>query len=213
MHLPRAETRQCEAPPPRNLLPGFRRPIFPLNIGWKPKKRSSRLPTSNFSPNIRWRPKKDLHASNVPPKICFATWYGGLTSRDGALFHVRPPPGWGVLVSALHPPSPAIFKHVFDEYNFFIISNLFDDNKLYALSMHCITENLRTKCIIFGEALRFRGKIFKQNLPKNCSKSTKMATTVRKFSKTFRESMPLDPPTAFFILIMLQKISAGKKYA
>ena len=31
---------------------------------------------------------------------------------------------------------PAIFKHVFDEYSFFIISNLFDNNKPYALSTH-----------------------------------------------------------------------------
>ena len=33
---------------------------------------------------------------------------------------------------------PAIFKHVFDEYNFFIpvILSLFDNNKRYALSTH-----------------------------------------------------------------------------
>ena len=36
---------------------------------------------------------------------------------------------WG-----MHPPPSAIFKHVFDEYNFSIISNLFDNNKPYALS-------------------------------------------------------------------------------
>ena len=29
-----------------------------------------------------------------------------------------------------------IFKHVFDEYNISIISNLFDNNKPYALSTH-----------------------------------------------------------------------------
>ena len=33
-------------------------------------------------------------------------------------------------------PPPTIFKHVFDEYNFSIISNLFDNNKPYALSTH-----------------------------------------------------------------------------
>ena len=44
----------------------------------------------------------------------------------------------------IHPP--AIFKHVFDEYNFFIISNLF--------------ENVRTKYIIFGETLKIRGRKF-----------------------------------------------------
>ena len=31
---------------------------------------------------------------------------------------------------------PAIFKHVFDEYSFSIISNLFDNNKPYTLSTH-----------------------------------------------------------------------------
>ena len=38
-------------------------------------------------------------------------------------------------MSGMHPP-PAIFQHVFDEYKFFIISNLFDNNKPYALSTH-----------------------------------------------------------------------------
>ena len=32
--------------------------------------------------------------------------------------------------------TPAIFKNVFDAYNFSIISNLFDTYKPYALSMH-----------------------------------------------------------------------------
>ena len=65
--------------------------------------------------------------------------------------------------------------------------------------------------MIFGETLRFRGKKIRQNLPKNCLKSTKMVTTVCKLSKIFRGSMPPDPPRAFFILNMLQNDSAGKK--
>ena len=64
-------------------------------------------------------------------------------------------------------------------------------------------ENVRTKCIIFGATLRIRGKIFKENLPKTYSKSTKMATTVCKISKIFRGSMPPDPSRNFFILNML----------
>ena len=36
----------------------------------------------------------------------------------------------------MHSPPRAIFKHVFDEYNSFIILNLFDNNKPYALSTH-----------------------------------------------------------------------------
>ena len=37
-----------------------------------------------------------------------------------------------------------------------------------------------------------------------------MATTVSKFSKIFRGNMPPDPPTAFFILNVLQNNSARK---
>ena len=37
-------------------------------------------------------------------------------------------------------PPPANFKHVFDEYNFFIISNLFDYYK--PLPKECIIENV-----------------------------------------------------------------------
>ena len=59
---------------------------------------------------------------------------------------------------------PAIFKHVFDEYNFCIISNLFDNNKSYAPRRKI--KNVRTKCIIFGATLRIKNKKFKQNLPK-----------------------------------------------
>ena len=46
-------------------------------------------------------------------------------------------------------------------------------------------ENVRTKCFIFGEALRIRFKKFK------------IAITVRKFSKFFQGSMPPDHPRAF----------------
>ena len=86
---------------------------------------------------------------------------------------------------------PAIFKNAFDIYNFSAISNLFDSNKPYAISTH------NRKCIIFVEALRIRVKKFKQNLPENYSKSTKIAISACKFSKIFRGSMPPDPPIAF----------------
>ena len=44
---------------------------------------------------------------------------------------------------------PAILKHVFDEYNFSTISNLFDNNKPYALSTHnrkCTNKN--ASCLV-----------------------------------------------------------------
>ena len=63
---------------------------------------------------------------------------------------------------------------------------------------------------LFGTTLRIRGKKFKQNLPKTCSKSTKIATTIRKFSKFFRGSKPPDLPRAFFILNLLHNNSAEK---
>ena len=83
-------------------------------------------------------------------------------------------------------------------YNFSIISNLFDCNQPCALST--VIENVRTKCIIFGEALRIRVKKFKQNLAEeNYSKSTKIAITACKFSKIFYGSMPPDYPRAFLV--------------
>ena len=60
-------------------------------------------------------------------------------------------------------------------------------------------ENVRTKCIIFGEAHRIRVKKFKQNLRENYLTGTKTAITACKFSKFFRRSMPPDPPTAFLV--------------
>ena len=66
---------------------------------------------------------------------------------------------------------PAIFKNVFDAYEFSIISNLFDSYKPYAKAR--IIENVRTKCIIFGEALRIRVKKFKHNLPEIIQKALK----------------------------------------
>ena len=62
---------------------------------------------------------------------------------------------------------PAIFKSLFDVYNFSIISNLFDRDKLYALTTH------NPKCAnkmyhrLFGEVLIIRVKTFKQSLPEN----------------------------------------------
>ena len=58
---------------------------------------------------------------------------------------------------------------------------------------------MRTECFILGEALRIRGKNFKQNLVENYSKDTKIAITACKFSKFFRGTMPPDPPRAFFV--------------
>ena len=68
---------------------------------------------------------------------------------------------------------------------------------LIAFRLARTTENVRTKCIIFGEALRNRVKKFKQILPENYSKNTKIAITACKFSKIYWVSMPPDPPLVF----------------
>ena len=78
--------------------------------------------------------------------------------------------GWELCILPL-----AIFNNAFDVYNFSIISNLFDSNNLTPYAR--IIENVRTKCIMFGEALRMRVKKFKQSLSENYSTSTK--TTIK----------------------------------
>ena len=105
----------------------------------------------------------------------------------------------------------AILKNVFHVYNFSIISNLFDSNiSLRSTPWARIIKNVRTKCIIFGEALRIKVKKCKQNLPNIYSKSTKIAITARKSSKFFRGSMPTDLLEPFLFLNQLH-ISSAKK--
>ena len=54
-------------------------------------------------------------------------------------------------------------------------------------------------------------KKFKQNLPENYSKSTKIAYTACKFTKISRGSMPPDPLNLFLFLNHLQICSAENK--
>ena len=44
--------------------------------------------------------------------------------------------GKGRFRGGMHPPPPAILKHVFDEYNFSIYLNLFNNNEPHAQSTH-----------------------------------------------------------------------------
>ena len=73
-----------------------------------------------------------------------------------------------------------------------------------------IIENVRTKCIIFGDTHRIRVKKFKQNLREDYSKRTKIAITACKFSKVFRGIIPPDPLEPFLPLNQLQFCSAEK---
>ena len=73
-----------------------------------------------------------------------------------------------------------------------------------------IIENVRTKCIIFGEALRIRVKKFKQNLPENYSKSAKIAIIACKFSKLSGGACPRTIQELFLFINELQ-ISFAQK--
>ena len=108
----------------------------------------------------------------------------------------------------MHPPT-SHFKIVFDVYNFSTFSKLFCSSRTYAFSTYI--ENVRTKGIISGEALRIRVKNFKQNLRENYSKSTKIIITACKFSKFFQVSMPADSPKAFSVSQSASNLFCRKK--
>ena len=74
---------------------------------------------------------------------------------------------------------------------------------------------MRTKCILFGKALRIRLKECKQNLSKSHLKSTKIAIrpTACKFSKFSGGACPRTLLEFFSFLNQLQISSAEKKYA
>ena len=57
---------------------------------------------------------------------------------------------------------------------------------------------MRTKCIIFGQALRIRVKKFYTICVKLIQKALKIAITTCKFSKFFRGSMPPNPLQSLF---------------
>ena len=73
-----------------------------------------------------------------------------------------------------------------------------------------IIETVRTKCIIFGEALKVRGQKYEQTLLENCSINAKIVITACKISKIFRGSMPR-PRLKLFLLLKIN--SAGKNFA
>ena len=78
----------------------------------------------------------------------------------------------------MHSP-PVIFNTVFDEYNFSVISNLFDNSTSYALSTHkseMCKQNASYRYYVKNSELR--AKSLNKTCVRNCSKSTKMAITV-----------------------------------
>ena len=112
----------------------------------------------------------------------------------------------GGMDEGMYSPHQLFFDYVFDKYNFSIISNLFNDNKPYALAH--IIENVRTQCIILYlvkySLLKIIVKKFKQSLPEKCSKNTKIAITACNISKFFLRSMPRTPLKPFLYFNLLQ---------
>ena len=108
---------------------------------------------------------------------------------------------WGGRMRGMHLPI-SHFQLCFwcIGYSFSIISNLLDS----------VTENVQTKCIILGEALRIRVKRCKQNLPQNTSKSTKIAITASKFSNSSGAACPLTPWSFSCLLISLKFVLPKK---
>ena len=100
----------------------------------------------------------------------------------------------------------AIFKNVFDIYNFSVISNLFENNKPYALGTH--NEKCANKMHHIWRSTQI--KKFEQDLPENYLKSTKIAITACKFSG---RACPRTPQELFLFFYKLQICSAEEKYA
>ena len=102
----------------------------------------------------------------------------------------------------------ATFKNISDEYNFSSISNLFINDRSYAL----ITHWSKMCKMLFHEALRNRVKTFRQNLLENYSKTTKLDIIIRfvNFQKLSGRACPRTSLEPFLFLNMLQ-INSTKK--
>ena len=94
--------------------------------------------------------------------------------------------------------SPPIshFQQCFGWIKFGVISNLFITTCLRRLK-HALSKLCEQNAFIFDKTLKIRGHNYKQNLPENCSKSTKRAFTACKLSKIFRGASPRTPKSRF----------------
>ena len=90
--------------------------------------------------------------------------------------------GWGVCIL------PAIFKHIFDVYNFSIILILFDSNKPYALSTH--NWKCANKMRHIWRSTQYKGQKIRTKFAWNYSKSNKIAITAWIFKNFPEEHAP-----------------------
>ena len=100
------------------------------------------------------------------------------------------------------------FQQVFDEYNFYITSNLFDNKPYKQASIETCEQNAS----FLVKHIRTSGKNFKQNLSKNCSKSTKMTIKICKYSKFSRGSMRMPPEPCRTVFVPQFGVSSQKKF-
>ena len=90
----------------------------------------------------------------------------------------------------IHPP-PAIFKNAFDEYNFAIISNLFNSDKPYALSTQ--SKMCQQTTSYLAKHSKLESKNLNKICPKFIQKALKCSLQHVKFQKFFGEACPLTP--------------------
>ena len=110
--------------------------------------------------------------------------------------------GWGVCIFP-----PAIFKHVFDVYNFSIILILFDSDKPYALSTRnwkCANKTWRST--------QYKGQKIRTKFAWNYSKSTKIAITAQIFKIFPEEHAPFCFPQPASNLFCRKKIRLKKMW-
>ena len=91
------------------------------------------------------------------------------------------------------------FFNVLVKYNFFIVSNLFDNNNFYALSTRKLNRKCANKCIILGEALRIRGKNLNNIYLKFVEKALKWSLQGVDFQKFCGEHAPGLPEPFLFL--------------
>ena len=99
-------------------------------------------------------------------------------------------------------PRPSHCKNVLDKYNFSMVSNLVDYNKLYALSTH--NRKCANNCIIFGELKH--SEIGQKLFNKICfvQKALKWPLQCADFQIFFGGACSLTPLHSFLFLNALQ---------
>ena len=111
------------------------------------------------------------------------------------------------------PPPPAIFKHGFGEYSFSIISNLFDNNKPYALSTHIENVRYEQNASYLVKHSKLGAKNFNKICLKIVQKVLKWPLQYVNFEKISGGSMPPHPLEPFLFSMCFKITLHEKKHA